>query len=34
MLYQMLDKKSNERSSRAEKLKNLKEEWKQRENIE
>jgi protein subunit release factor B len=30
----MLDKKSKERSSRAEKIKNLKEEWKQRENIE
>ena len=30
----LLDKKSKERSSRAEKLKNLKEEWKQRENID
>jgi len=30
----LLDKKSKERSGRAEKLKNLKEEWKQRENID
>ena len=29
----LLDKKSKERSSRAEKLKSLKDEWKQRENI-